>query len=92
MIDVRVRDSLPTRDAQELGSSLSEPITHGQVRISPNSVEVPVVKEPLEPTVDAIATLVFEEPKDLWSGDESVLQDSPDESDVSILKHDRRTM
>jgi hypothetical protein len=73
--DVRVAHGLSWRHIELLSTSAIEDIDEWSVRIGADPIDVSVMKELLEPSIDAVATLLVEEEEKLWSGDKPILRD-----------------
>ena len=92
MREVAFAGFLSVDDLESLGSTAGELVDERCIRVLAQTIEVAVVEELLEPSVDAVPTLVGEEPEELGCGDKAVGVGGSDEVEVSILECERRTV
>jgi hypothetical protein len=73
--DVRIGDFFSMRHLQDLGASPTESIHEWSIGVGADAIQIPVVEQGLESSIDAVAAINFEETKYLRSGDQSVVRD-----------------
>ena len=77
MGDVRIGDFFSMRHLQDLGASPTESIHEWSIWVGADAIQVPVVEQRLESSIDAVAAVVLEETKNLTSRDQSIVGDGP---------------
>jgi len=75
--DVRIGDFFSMRHLQDLGASPTESIHEWSIGVGADAIQVPVVEQRLESSIDAVAAVVLEETKNLTSRDQSIVGDGP---------------
>src|SRR5439155_18988778 len=65
--DVRIGDFFSMRHLQDLGASPTESIHEWSIGVGADAIQVPVVEQRLESSIDAVAAVVLEETKNLTS-------------------------
>jgi len=92
MKEVTITDVFRTRNLQDFSAPAAQRVDQRRIRVVPDSIEIPSMKELLKPSIDSVPALVGEQPEEPRSRDQTVFVGCTEEIEVAVLECDRRAV